>query len=593
MSQPEPRRGSSAGRVLPFVWRRWRERVPRRFALVLAGVAAGVLLEAQIPRLSAELTTAVEAQLRGTDTGAGAAAVALVSLFAAVFAVKQAYLRVWMHLAAEVMQGLVTDGFARVQRFATAWHADHFAGSTVRRITRGMHAYDTLADTLVIELGPALALLLALAVAMGLRDPLLGACFAVAMIVFLAVSIALSLAWVAPANARRNDADTALGGALADAVTCNATVKAFGAEAREDARMRGVAERWRRLARASWTRSMDAGAVQSVLLVLLLGGLLAVALGFAEGPRLPVDDVVYVIATYLVVNGYLRNVGWQVRNAQGAIDELDDLVALTATEPQVVDPPDARTLEPGPGEVRFEAVRFRYPGQAAPVFDGLDVRIAAGEKVALVGPSGSGKSTFAKLLQRLHDVDGGRILLDGRPLTSVTQASLRRAIAVVPQDPLLFHRTLRENIAYGRPDADDAAIEAAARRAHAHGFVERLPAGYETLVGERGVKLSGGERQRVAIARAILADTPLLVLDEATSSLDAATERLIQAALEELMRDRTAIVIAHRLSTIRSVDRVLVFERGRIVEEGDHEALMARPDGRYRRLVELQTGGAA
>ena len=248
-------------------------------------------------------------------------------------------------------------------------------------------------------------------------------------------------------------------------------------------------------------------------------------------------------------------------------------------------------LEVGGGAIRFEWVRFHYGNHAAPLFDDLSVTIAAGERVALVGHSGSGKTTFVKLLQRLHEIQAGRILIDGQDIARASLASLREAIALVPQEPVLFHRSLAENIAYARPDASQGEIARAARLAHADGFIERLPLGYATLVGERGVKLSGGERQRVAIARAILADRPILVLDEATSSLDSEAEQLIQDALEHLMAGRTTLVIAHRLSTVRKVDRILVFERGRIVEQGPHRALLARPDGRYRGLYLMQAAG--
>jgi ATP-binding cassette subfamily B protein len=209
--------------------------------------------------------------------------------------------------------------------------------------------------------------------------------------------------------------------------------------------------------------------------------------------------------------------------------------------------------------------------------------------VALVGPTGAGKSTFVKLIQRLYDVQGGRILIDGQDISKVSQSSLRKAIAVVPQDPALFHRSIAENIAYARPDATLAEVTLAARRARAHDFIARLPNGYDTPVGERGVKLSGGERQRVAIARAFLADAPILVLDEATSSLDVETERQVQAAMEELMVGRTTVVIAHRLSTIRGADRILVFDQGRIVEEGGHHDLIQK-GGAYARLHAVTEG---
>jgi ATP-binding cassette, subfamily B, bacterial len=216
------------------------------------------------------------------------------------------------------------------------------------------------------------------------------------------------------------------------------------------------------------------------------------------------------------------------------------------------------------------------------------VDIRAGERVGLVGRSGSGKTTFVKLVQRLYDVSSGRILIDGQDIAKATQQSLRSQIAIVQQDPILFHRSLAENIAYGRPGASMAAIEHAARLANAHEFILRLPKGYGTLVGERGVKLSGGERQRVALARAFLADAPVLILDEATSSLDSESEALIQEAMERLMKGRTSIVIAHRLSTVRSLDRILVFDRGEIVEQGTHAALCIRAGGIYRGLFERQ-----
>ena len=233
---------------------------------------------------------------------------------------------------------------------------------------------------------------------------------------------------------------------------------------------------------------------------------------------------------------------------------------------------------------------FKYKGAREPLYEHFDLHIPAGQRVGLVGQSGAGKSTFVKLIQRLYDLDGGRITVDGQDISKVTQASLREAVGLVPQDPVLFHRSIAENIAYGRPGATMDEIEEAARLAHVDEFVRDLPKGYETLVGERGVKLSGGERQRVAIARAILAATPILVLDEATSSLDSVSEHYIREAMDRLAAGRTTIVIAHRLSTVQRLDRILVFDRGRIVEDGAHDDLMRREAGVYRRLVETQTG---
>jgi ATP-binding cassette subfamily B protein len=298
-----------------------------------------------------------------------------------------------------------------------------------------------------------------------------------------------------------------------------------------------------------------------------------------------------VLTAYLVIHGYLRDVGWYVRDLQHAVNEMEEMVAIGGQPFGVADNRGAGPIAITGGRIDFERVRFHYPGHEQPLYDALDVTIRAGEQVGLVGLSGSGKTTFVKLIQRLHDIHGGRILIDGQDIAQHAQASLRSQIAIVQQEPILFHRSLAENIAYGRPEATMAEIEAAAKLANAHGFIERLPSGYATLVGERGVKLSGGERQRVALARAFLADAPILILDEATSSLDSESEALIHEATERLIEGRTAIVIAHRLSTVRALKRILVFDRGRIIEEGDHKALIKRPEGVYRRLFDRQVLG--
>ena len=297
-----------------------------------------------------------------------------------------------------------------------------------------------------------------------------------------------------------------------------------------------------------------------------------------------------MLTTYFVVHGYLREIGQQISVLQRCVNDMHELVALHAENPSVRDRPAAPPIRIASGGIVFDQVGFRYDASAAPLFDGLSLRIAPGERVGLVGRSGSGKTTFVKLIQRLYDVSGGRILIDGQDIAGVAQDSLRAQIAIVQQDPILFHRSLAENIAYGRPGATQDAIEHAARLANAHDFIARQPRGYATLVGERGVKLSGGERQRVALARAFLADAPILILDEATSSLDSESEHLIQEAMLRLLDGRTAIVIAHRLSTVRALDRILVFDRGQIAEEGTHAGLLGHA-GIYRRLFTTQASG--
>jgi ATP-binding cassette subfamily B protein len=316
----------------------------------------------------------------------------------------------------------------------------------------------------------------------------------------------------------------------------------------------------------------------------VIGGALLLWLAGRASP----GDVTYVLTSYYIIHAYLRDLGFHLNNLQRSVNDMEELVAIHDVAIGIADARDAVPIDIQGGRIVFEDVTFHYGGHRTPLYDGLSVDIRAGERIGLVGRSGSGKTTFVKLVQRLYDVSGGRILIDGQDIAKATQQSLRGQIAIVQQDPILFHRSLAENIAYGRPGASTAAIEQAARLANAHEFILRLPKGYGTLVGERGVKLSGGERQRVALARAFLADAPVLILDEATSSLDSESEALIQQAMERLMKGRTSIVIAHRLSTVRSLDRILVFDRGRVVEQGSHTALAKRPGGIYRGLFERQ-----
>jgi len=321
-----------------------------------------------------------------------------------------------------------------------------------------------------------------------------------------------------------------------------------------------------------------------VMRVSIIGtGLLLWQAGVAEA-----GDITFVITSFLVLQGYLRDIGQHVRNLQRSVNDMEELVRLDDEPLGIEDRQNARPIAIAAGGIAFEHVDFHYGVHSRPLYTDLDVTIRPGERVGLVGHSGSGKTTFVKLIQRLYDVTGGRIAIDGVDIRDVEQASLRRQIAIVQQEPVLFHRSLAENIAYGRPEASRAEIVEAAKLANAHQFIEALPKGYETLVGERGVKLSGGERQRVAIARAFLSNARVLILDEATSSLDSESELLIQQAMDRLMVGRTTLVIAHRLSTVRSLDRLLVFDGGKIVEEGTHAELVKRPDGIYRRLFERQ-----
>jgi ATP-binding cassette subfamily B protein len=583
------KRTLSNGQVLAFIVSYWKRR--RGLFSVTTGLTlVAIGFELLVPRAS---QTLIDAVIRGRANAGGVwrAWAVFVGVYVAFSVIRNVAIRFWNPLAARTMEEMTNEAFQRVQSFSADWHGDTFAGATVRQVTRAMWGYDVVADAVVLWIGPALLVLIGLSVQMMLRWPLVGA-FSLAMVaIYVTSNVLFSNHYVRKANMKSVALDSSIGAALADSISSNPTVKGFGAEAREAARIAAVTRDWRDATVVTWGRYMDVWLIHGLMLALLQAGLTGLlVLRWTKG-QASAGDVAFVITSFLVMSGYLRNIGDNIRMAQKSLADVEDVARYARMAPQVPDRPGAPGFVGQVGEIVFSRVTFRYKTAETPIYDNFSLVIAPGERVALVGPTGSGKSTFVKLIQRLYDIEGGQIRIDGQDVAQVAQGSLRRAIAVVPQDPALFHRSIAENIGYSRPDATQDEIVLAARRARAHDFIARLPKGYETLVGERGVKLSGGERQRVAIARAFLADAPILVLDEATSSLDVETEREVQAATEALMRGRTTIVIAHRLSTIRHADRILVFQDGRVVEEGRHAELVAR-GGAYARLNAVAEGTA-
>ncbi len=578
--------------VLAYTAGHWRRR-----KLLVARIAGAILLatfaDLMIPYFSGRLVDALllTEQTREIALSRALEAFAIMVTLGTVMVGFRhwAWLGV-IPLSLGMMSDVAQETFARVQRFSTDWHANSFSGSVMRKVTRGMWSIDQLNDTLLLALLPSAFVLVAATVMLAVQWPVMGLIVALGAAAYIGMTVSLAMFYIAPASKLSNAWDTRIGGTLADALGCNAVVKAYGAEDREDGRLANVVARWKRRTWRTWYRHTLAGTSQHVVLLFVRTGLAGAGLWLWWAGKATPGDVTYLLTTYFVVHGYLRDVGMHVHNLQRSVNEMDELVELHTTPIGIADRKGAVPMRITKGEVRFENVGFHYGAHETPLYRDLSVTIKAGERVGLVGHSGSGKTTFVKLIQRLYDVTGGRITIDGQNVADATQQSLRAQIAIVPQEPILFHRTLAENIGYGRPGASQEEIERAARLANAHDFIARLPKGYQTLVGERGVKLSGGERQRIALARAFLVDAPILILDEATSSLDSESEQLIQAAVERLLKGRTAIVIAHRLSTVRSLDRILVFNNGRIVEDGTHAALMSHPNGRYRHLFERQSG---
>ncbi|WP_193337014.1 ABC transporter ATP-binding protein [Devosia beringensis] len=576
--------------VLGYTFRHWAKQ-PWRATLIAALVLTATLAEAFSPIFAGRMVDAIASGSGMDDAFWGPAMGAfatMVTLYLGAVVLRQLVFFNIISFTLAMMKDVIADAFHRVQRFSTDWHANSFAGSTVRKITRGSGALDLLNDTLLVALLPSVVMLIGATVILGSVWPVMGLVVGLGSLIYVGVTVWLSVSFVAPAGTLANAWDTRMGGALADAVSCNSVVKAFGAEEREEAILERVVGKWRLRTRRLWQRGTLNGGAQGLMMAAMQASILGTALLlWRQGLATP-GDITFVLTMFFVLQGYLRDVGQHIRNLQRSVNDMEELVALGEQPMGIDDRPGSGPIRIGEGAIAFDNVTFQYGAHATPLYKDFSVTIASGERVGLVGHSGSGKTTFVKLIQRLYDVNEGTITIDGQNIADVQQSSLRSQIAIVQQEPILFHRTLAENIAYARPGATRAEIELAATQANAHHFIAGLPKGYETMVGERGVKLSGGERQRVAIARAFLADARLLILDEATSSLDSESEAQIQEAMERLMVGRTTLVIAHRLSTVRALDRLLVFDKGAIVEEGDHQALIKLKGGIYRGLFELQ-----
>lgn len=500
-------------------------------------------------------------------------------------------INIWLiwTLEMHVLRDMAQEVFDHLVKLDANFHANRFGGSLVSQTNKLVGSYIRFADAIVFNLYALLISMVATVAILGPRVPVYAFTLLGLSVIYLVGTVYFSKP-VREANRLQSEQESRQTGQLADSVTNIMAIKSFAAEGHESNRYWNEATKTKDATRQSMLTTTYRETFSSMLTSAIGIGALVIAV---FGTRYFGAD----IATLFLIVSYTGIIGmrlWEFQNVlrqfNRALGDASDMVKILQIEPSIKDADNPEPVRIESGAISFNNVVFTHPGKKKPLFNKLDLRIQPGEKIGLVGHSGSGKTSFTGLLLRFSDIQDGSITIDGQDIRNITQHDLRTHITYVPQEPLLFHRSLAENIAYSQPDAPQTEIEAISRMAHAHEFIKELPEGYETLVGERGVKLSGGQRQRVAIARSMLKQAPILVLDEATSALDSESEVLIQDALWKLMQGRTTIVIAHRLSTIQKMDRIVVMDNGKIAEQGSHHELLKRK-GAYAKLWAHQSGG--
>ena len=489
-----------------------------------------------------------------------------------------------------MQRDLYAQCFSKLTNQTLFFHSNKFGGSLVSQTNKLVGAVESFWDTIIWSVLP---LVVSLVGSIIVLSTLLWqyALFLLIFSIVFSIVVYYGSKPMAKLTKKEAKASNKLNGQLADVISNVLAVKSSGAEATEQKFFAKTVSSWRNSSLDVMHGFLKVSTIYSSINMVIKIGAIAFAVYAAQNNLVSVASV-YLIITYTgSVAHELWNMNGIMRNYNRIIGNANDMVEILQTPTTLIDKSSSK-LEVTSGEISMDKITFTHDeGQGDTLFHDFSLDIKPGEKIGLVGASGSGKTTLTKLLLRFADIDSGKITIDGQDISEVTQASLRAKIAYVPQEPLLFHRSVRENIAYGRPDATDAEIEEAAKKAGAYDFIVGLKDGFDTMVGERGIKLSGGQRQRVAIARAILKDAPILVLDEATSALDSESEALIQKSLETLMENRTSIVIAHRLSTIAKLDRIIVLKNGKIVEDGSHDELINKKRGVYAKLWARQSGG--
>lgn len=489
----------------------------------------------------------------------------------------------------ETIAGLRRQAFSYMISHSHSFFANNFSGSLTRRINRYAQAFEQITDRVITEGLPLVVRGLSTVVAIYTLFPKYSYILGIFCLVFLLTAF-IYIRYKLKYDVIASEADSKTTGALSDSIGNHSSIQLFTGTEYEKERVGQIIQEQKKKKVFNWYLWEGLNAIQGFYSIFIEFIIFWVVIGDWKLGLISLP-VVVLLQTYLIrLIENLWSFGAIVRVYYESFADAEEMVVILNTPYEITDKTNKK-INDVRGEVVFDNVTYVYENNNSKVLDHFSLTIPAGQKVAIVGSSGAGKTTFVRLLMRLFNLTSGKIMIDGVDISDISQENLREKISFVPQDPVLFHRTLMENIRYGRRDATDAEVLEAARLAHCDDFIDALPNGYGTYVGERGVKLSGGERQRVAIARAILKNAPILILDEATSSLDSHSEFLIQDALHKLIQGKTTIVIAHRLSTIREMDRIIVIENGKIIEDGIHGELLRKKNGLYKKLWDLQAGG--
>ncbi len=581
---------TNLSRILHYVWplvKRYKGSFSLTFIAYLVGIAADSILK---PYLYKEV---IDTLVSG---GGKSETIGYITLLSILIGVSILVLNLGYrtgdfassYFQSKIIKEIHDSTFQRLLRHSYHFFSNNFSGSIVAKAKRFARSFETFADVITFELWFSFATLMGVIVVLLIKAPVLAYMFMGWAVIYVFVTVLFIKKKIAYDTVEA-EADSKVTGRLADSILNVINIKIFSNDKKEESSFAEVTKDEEGKRMKAWNFGNLQSLIQSLLMGTLQMAMLIVTIRMWYAGTLSIGMIVLVQTYMFKIFDTLWTLGRSLTRAIKAMTEMQEVVEIFDLPLDIADPAKPEKMLIKNGNIRFDNITFTYQEGAA-VFKDFSLEIKSGERIGIVGPSGAGKSTITKLLLRFADVSSGSITVDGQDIRNITQNDLRGVISYVPQESILFHRSIRDNIAYGSSKATNRKVTEVAKKAHAHEFIEKLPQGYETLVGERGVKLSGGERQRVAIARAMLKDAPILLLDEATSSLDSVSEGYIQEAFDELMKGKTTLVIAHRLSTIQKMDRIVVLRDGEIAEIGTHRELLEHK-GLYADLWNRQSGG--